>query len=219
MSKAPVRCRRPTPTGAAGRGARARRHRHNRALFVSSLAAALAVVGLVVGLQLANGSSGPAGSSSGSSGVPLSAGPTAPNGAFTTIGGKTETLAAFRGRPLLVWLVTTWCPSCQAGTKTMAQHIAALAGDGVRVLEIENYHDFGQPGPSVSTFAKALAGSAFGNPDWTFGEASAALTHTYNPKAYLDIYYLIDAKGKISYVNSSPSSTMPQLLAAAKRLA
>ena len=87
------------------------------------------------------------------------------------------------------------------------------------MLEIENYHDFGQPGPSVSTFAKALAGSAFGNPDWTFGEASAALTHTYNPKAYLDIYYLIDAKGKISYVNSSPSSTMPQLLAAAKRLA
>jgi hypothetical protein len=101
----------------------------------------------------------------------------------------------------------------------MAQNVATLAADGVRVVEVENYADLGQSGPPMGTFARNLGGSAFSNPDWTFGEASSTLTRTYNPKAYLDIYYLINANGKITYVNSSPGSTMPQLLGAAKRLA
>ena len=218
MSNASARQRPPRPTGAARRRAEAQRRRRNRALIVSSMVAVLAVIGLAVGLHLANRPAGSAGGFSGSSAVSLPVGSAAPDAAFTTIGGTTETLAALRGKPTLVWLVTTWCTSCQAGTQTMARHIAALAADGVRVVEVENYQDLGQSGPSVSTFAKTLAGSAFTNPDWTFGEASAALTHTYNPKAYLDLYYLIDAKGKIAYVNSSPGSTMPQLLAASARL-
>ena len=100
----------------------------------------------------------------------------------------------------------------------MAQNIATLAADGVRVVEVENYADLGQSGTPMNTFAKTLAGSAFSNPDWTFGEASSAFTHTYNPKAYLDLYYLINSKGKITYVNSSPASTMPQLLQAVNQL-
>ena len=149
----------------------------------------------------------------------LPVGTTAPNGVITTLAGKTETVAGLRGKPALIWFVTTWCSSCQAGTQAMAQHVAALAADGVRVVEVENYADLGQSGPPMQSFAKVLAGSAFSNPDWTFGEASSALTHTYNPKAYLDIYYLLNAKGKITYVNSSPSSTMPALLSAARALA
>jgi thiol-disulfide isomerase/thioredoxin len=220
MSKASARQRPPRPTGAARRRAESHRHRRNRALLATSVIAALAAIGLVVGLHVANSSSPSAvGSSGPSSAASLPVGSVAPDGSFTTIGGTTETLAALRGKPTLIWLVTTWCSSCQAGTQTMAQHIAALTADGVRVVEVENYQDFGQSGPSVSTFAKTLAGSAYGDPDWTFGEASAALTHTYNPKAYLDLYYLINAKGKITYVNSSPGSTMPQLLVAAKALA
>lgn len=219
MSNASARRRPPRPSGTARRRAEAHRRRRNRALIVSSVVAVLAVIGLAVGLHVANRPVSSAGDSAAPSAVSLPVGSAAPDAAFTTIGGRTETLAALRGKPTLVWLVTTWCTSCQAGTQTMARHIAALAADGVRVVEIENYQDLGQSGPSVSTFAKTLAGSAFTDPDWTFGEASAALTRTYNPKAYLDLYYLIDAKGKIAYVNSSPSSTMPQLLAAAKALA
>ncbi len=151
--------------------------------------------------------------------MPPSVGTTAPNGTFTTLAGKTETVAGLRGKPTLIWFVTTWCSSCQAGTQAMAQDVATLAADGVRVVEVENYADLGQSGPAMSTFAKALAGSAFSSPDWTFGEVSPALTRTYDPKAYLDIYYLVNAKGKITYVNSSPASTMPQLLGAAKALA
>jgi len=217
------RSQRPSrPSGTARRKAEAQRQRRNRAVLWSSVVAVVALVGVLVGLHVAN-SSAPSASASGTSGpssaVSLPVGSAAPVGSFTTLGGTTETTAALRGKPTLLWLVTTWCSSCQAGTQAMAQNLSKLSADGVHVVEVENYADLGQSGPSISTFGKTLAGSAFTNPDWTFGEASATLTHTYNPKAYLDIYYLINAKGKITYVNSSPGSTMPQLLSAAKGLA
>ena len=221
MSKSATRQRPPRPTGATRRRAEAQRHRRNRLLAGGSIAAAVALVALVIALHVTNSSSSSASASdsSGTSGVSLPVGTTAPNGAITTLAGKTETVAELRGKPTLIWFVTTWCSSCQAGTQAMAQNVATLASDGVRVVEVENYADLGQSSPAMSTFAQTLAGSDFSNPDWTFGEASSTLTHTYNPKAYLDIYYLISAKGKITYVNSSPGSTMPQLLGAAKALA
>ena len=221
MSKASTRQRPPGPTGAARRRAEAQRHKHNRLLMGGGIAVVLALVAVVIALHVTNSSSDTSSASgpSGSSGVPLPVGTTAPNGAITTLAGTSETVAGLRGKPTLIWFVTTWCSSCQAGTQAMAHNVATLAADGVRVVEVENYADLGQSGPPMSTFAKALAGSAFSNPDWTFGEASSTLTHTYNPKAYLDLYYLLNAKGKITYVNSSPGSTMPQLLGAAKALA
>jgi len=179
------------------------------------VAAAVAVVGLVVGLHVASTST----DAPGAGAVALPVGATAPNASFSTLTGRTETVAVLRGRPTVIWLVTTWCSSCQAGTQAMAQNFAKLAAEGVRVVELENYADLGQAGPSMATFSKDLAGGAASDPDWTFGEASAALTHLYNPKAYLDLYYVVDAQGRITYVNSSPGSTMPQLLAAARSAA
>ncbi|MDA8314176.1 MAG: redoxin family protein [Actinomycetota bacterium] len=221
MSKASTRQRPARPTGAARRRAEAQRQKRNRLLLGTSVTVVVALVALVIGLHVTSSSSGTstASGSSGSSGVSLPVGSSAPNGTITTLAGRSETVAGLRGKPALIWFVTTWCSSCQAGTQAMAEHVATLAADGVRVVEVENYADLGQSGPPMGTFAKTLAGSAFTNPDWTFGEASSALTHTYNPKAYLDIYYLINAKGKITYVNSSPGSTMPELLSAAKALA
>ena len=219
MSKASRRQRPSRPNGAARRQAEAQRHKRNRLLWGASVTAVVALVAVVMALHVTSTSSSSANGSSGTSAASLPVGTTAPNGAITTLAGTSETVAGLRGKPTLICFVTTWCSSCQAGTQAMAHNVATLAADGVRVVEVENYADLGQSGPPMSTFAKALAGSAFSNPDWTFGEASSALTHTYNPKAYLDLYYLLNAKGKITYVNSSPGSTMPQLLGAAKALA
>lgn len=212
MNQSSTRQRPPRPTGPQRRRAEAQRRHRNRLLLGGGFGVLIAAVGTLIGLHMA-------GTTSGSSAVSLPVGATAPNGTFTTLAGKTETVAALRGKPALVWFVTTWCSSCQAGTQVMARNVATLASDGVRVVEVENYADLGQSGPSITTFAKTLAPSALSNPDWIFGEASPSLTRTYNPKAYLDIYYLISASGKITYVNSSPGATMPQLLSAAKELA
>jgi len=226
MSGPSTRLRPPRRGGSAARRAEAQRHRRNRLLAAAGVTVVVALVGLVVALHLtktstvsssATGSS--ATGSSGSSAASLPVGMTAPDGAFTTLAGKTETVADLRGEPALIWFVTTWCSSCQAGTEVMARNVATLASDGVKVVEVENYADLGQSGPPMGSFAKTLAGSAFSDPDWTFGEASSTLTRTYNPDAYLDIYYLINAEGKTTYVNSSPGSTMAQLLGAAKALA
>jgi len=222
VSNASARQRPPRPSSASRRRAEEQRHNRNQLLLGASTILVLALVAFLVALHVANRSSGPAltdGSSGTSSTVSLPVGSAAPDGVITTLAGKTETVASLLGKPALIWFVTTWCSSCQAGTQAMAQNVATLAADGVRVVEVENYADLGQSGPAMGTFAKALAGSSFANPDWIFGEASSSLTHTYNPQAYLDIYYLINAKGKITYVNSSPGSTMPQLLSAAKGLA
>lgn len=218
MSKASTRPRQTRPSGAARRKARASDRRRHRWALVASAAAVVAVVGVAVGLHVASGSSGP-GAGRSASATSLAVGSVAPGGTFTTLDAKTVDIASLRGRPTLVWFVATWCSSCQAGTSTMAQNVAKLAADGVRVDEVELYQDLGQQGPSITDFGKTLAGASYTSPDWTWGTSSAGLTSTYDPGSYLDIYYLINANGRITYVNSSPGSTMPQLLGAAARLA
>jgi thiol-disulfide isomerase/thioredoxin len=202
------------------RAQRYQQRQHNRQLrlFVGLGAAVVAVILAAVGLtNLHHGQSTPPQSTAQSAADPLpSVGSATPNGTFTTLSGQHETVASTKGSPTLLWFVSTWCSSCQAGTKVMAKNLATLAAAGVKVKEIELYHDLGSTGPSMSTFATALAGSELHNPDWTFGVSSFGLSKAYDPVGYLDIYYLINREGKITYINSSPSATMPQLLKAVK---
>lgn len=184
-----------------------------RRLWIGSItAAAVVIAAVVLGLHFSNR---PTASPTATPAV----GQVAPGGTLTTISGATVDVVSLRGHPTLLWFVSTWCSSCQAGTQTMAQNIAELRSDGVRVYEVELYRDLDQTGPPMTQFSRALAGPEAANPDWTFGTSSEALTRTYDPQSYLDIYYLLDANGRVTYVNSSPGSTMPQLLAAARRLA
>ena len=182
----------------------------------SAIAAVLAIVAAVVGLHAANGPTRPAAAGAVAQ---LNPGQEAPDATFTTLARRTVSVSTLRGKPALLWFVSTWCSSCQAGTAAMARSLPALTTDGVRVEEVELYRDLGQAGPSMRTFAETLAGPVYGSPDWTFGTASAGLTRLYDPQSYLDIYYLLNAEGQIAYVNSSPGATMPQLLHAARGLA
>lgn len=193
--------------------AAARRRRRRWWQLGGAGAAVAAIAGVILGLHYTSQSANSVTVASAASGR------VAPDGTFTDLAGHTINVASLHGQATLLWFVSTWCSSCQAGTPVMAQNLAKLQADGVKVDEIELYADLGQSGPSMGQFAQTLAGAEFGNPDWTFGVSSAGLTRTYDPKSYLDIYYLIDAKGQVAYVNSSPGSTMPQLLAAAGSLA
>jgi cytochrome oxidase Cu insertion factor (SCO1/SenC/PrrC family) len=197
----------PTPPGRAA-----------RLLRLAAVAGAIAAV-----LAAAGCGSGSSSSAASASGAPPAAaspavGRAAPGGTFTTAAGTTRTIASLRGHPALVWLVATWCSSCQAGTQVMARNIGTLRADGVRVVELELYQDLGQPGPGI-TALEANAGAAARNPGWTWGTASLQLSETYDPAAYLDIYYLLGPDGRIRYTGSSPAATMSQLLAAARKLA
>jgi thiol-disulfide isomerase/thioredoxin len=188
----------------AAKGAQARSPWIRRGLIAAAIVAAIAVV---VAVTVANSTSPAA-----------VTGAAAPNGTFTTLSGTTEPVSALRGKPTLVWFVTTWCSSCQAGTAAMAQQIPRFTADHVRVVELENANDLGESGPPMKQFAQQLAGRFYHDPDWTFGTASSSLTREYNPSGYLDIYYLLNAAGHVVYVNSSPSATMGPLLREAAKV-
>jgi thiol-disulfide isomerase/thioredoxin len=197
--------------------ARKTRARRRWIVGIATGVGVLAIFGVVLGLHLSStASSSTAGTRMGSS---QAIGLVAPNGTLTTTSGQQLSVASLRGKPTLLWFVSTWCSSCQAGTQTMAQNVSHLQADGVRVVEVELYQDLGQSGPSISSFGQQLAGAQYGNPDWTFATSSSALTRTYDPGSYLDIYYLLNAQGRIVYVNSSPSASMSNILSEASRLA
>lgn len=151
-------------------------------------------------------------------GSPRAVGHLAPEGTFTTTTGRQVSVGSLRGHPTLLWFVSTWCSSCQAGTQVVAQNLDRLRAEGVRVVEVELYRDLGQPGPGIAQFGRQLAGSAYGDPDWIFATSTQALTRTYDPGSYLDIYYLIDARGHIAAINGSPAATMSTILTAAAHL-
>jgi len=47
----------------------------------------------------------------------------------------------------------------------LARYVAALASDGVHVVEVDNDVDLGRSSPPTGTFARTFAGSAVSNPD------------------------------------------------------
>lgn len=186
---------------------KAKKRRKIAGLLVASALAA-AVLALAIFGAYSNGSSGsgPIGKT-----VSLKVGNNFINANFNSLSGKQMDLAAFKGEPVLLWLVTTWCSSCQAGTQQMANNILTLSKYNVKVLELENYNDFNQPGPSLQSFYNAYVGKQnFSN--WIFGTASEYLTTKYNPQSLLDIYYLISPTGKILDVGSAPSENIGNLL-------
>lgn len=215
-----------TPNSNSRRAQRFGERQHNRLgrLFMGLAAAVIAIVLAAVGLtNLHRGSPATPTSPSGSTTTPAAdslplVGSAAPNGNFATVAGQRKTIASFKGAPTLLWFVSTWCSSCQTGTKVMAQNLATIAHAGVHVKEIELYHDLGSTGPSMASFAKDLAGNQYNNPNWTFEISSLGLSKSYDSAGYLDIYYLINSAGKITYINSSPSATMPELLKAIKQI-
>ncbi len=134
--------------------------------------------------------------SSSSPGVPLKVGGTAPDFTFTTSDGSQSRFSAYPGRPVVLWWITTWCTSCQDGTRLFVQsYYNQYKAAGVVLLEIESYQNLGQPGPSLSGFASQYGYS--GQTGWVLGEGSQEATKAYNPSSYLDYYYAISSQGII----------------------
>jgi thiol-disulfide isomerase/thioredoxin len=221
VSKQPIRGTRPGRPGRAGRDGRspqartARRRRARRLRWGIGGALAAAAAAVITAAAVTSGGEG----SPPAAGAAPQAGSLAPGGSFTAVSGKTEAIGSLRGRTTLLWLVATWCPGCQAGTQQLAGGLARLRAAGVRVVELEDYADLGQPGPGIEALGRQYAGAAYHDPDWIFGTASAALTRAWNPQGYLDIYYLLDPAGHVVSAGSSPGAALSQILSQAARLA
>lgn len=153
-------------------------------------------------------------------GAPSAASPTptvatpgqlAPNAPFTTVNGKVVQLDAYKGHAVIVWQVTTWCPSCAAGLRTFAHHQARIDHSDVTVLVLRDYDNGGYPGPGIRAFASSVAAPLLKDPHFVFGEDTKALFDRYNPRKFVDIYQVIAADGHVRLASSSPSATFGRI--------
>jgi thiol-disulfide isomerase/thioredoxin len=143
--------------------------------------------------------------------TPLRAGMHAPQAVFRS-GKRPVSLAAYHGKKVMLWLFSTWCPSCRAGLKTLPHEQTRFLAGHLHLIILENYENGGYPGPSLATMRNRYAKEIRGQPNWTFGHATRRLAALYNPKSYPDIFYLIHRNGIIQTVSSAPTAHLDTIL-------
>jgi thiol-disulfide isomerase/thioredoxin len=140
----------------------------------------------------------------------LTVGENAPNYTFTAENGSTLSLNNYKGTPILLWFVATWCDSCAEGNTAVADNLNFFETHNVKIVELEQYDDLGESGMSISQFI-----SKYGNNNSYVhgGVASYNMTLAYNtpPTMQLDIFYLISPSGKILYKGEGIANSIPQL--------
>ncbi|GAC1403119.1 MAG: hypothetical protein NVSMB64_04200 [Candidatus Velthaea sp.] len=138
-------------------------------------------------------------------GVPK-AGHIAPAFTYKLLNGQKLKPADLKGHPYVLWMVASWCSSCQTGSSVVGDHISELRARGIRVVEMRLANDLGAPGPGLQQFQKAVGMNA-ASPNWYWGELTQAQTIALDPKGYADVYYLIDAKGTIVAADGNPAAS------------
>ncbi|MEM0149254.1 MAG: redoxin family protein [Candidatus Micrarchaeaceae archaeon] len=141
----------------------------------------------------------------------LRVGTAAPDLYFSTAGGSSANVSAYKGNTIVLWFVATWCSGCAEGNLLLNSNYALFKQKGIKVVELELYNDLGYNGPSIMDFVKTYAPAAYASGVVIPAYASYNMTLTYDAKGYLDVYYLIAPNGKILYTNSPLASTFSQL--------
>lgn len=126
----------------------------------------------------------------------------APNLPITLVNGTSVNLSDFRGRPVVLWFMVTWCSSCAYGAQLLAlQYYSKIHAKGAVILTVELYNNLGASGPTLQSFANQYGGG-LNKTGWLYGTTTQNATYEYDPNAFLDIYYVINSNGII--VNEGP---------------
>ena len=125
--------------------------------------------------------------------------------------GKAIAMTTFKGHPVMLWQVATWCGSCRAGLQIFAENKALVDKSNLIVIVLRDYKNGGYPGISIADFAQQAAPSLMHDPHFVFGDDTQELYTLYNPKHFVDVYDLIGADGKIKTVSSAPSATFNKI--------
>jgi len=126
---------------------------------------------------------------SSSSVVPYPVEYAAPELSLQNINGKTESLAEYRGKVVLVNNWATWCPPCKAEMPTLVAYHNEHTADGFTVIAIEA----GEPMDLVSEFADSF-NMTF--PVWLDPNGESLKT---SGNGTLPNSYVIDRSGTIRY--------------------
>ncbi|GGX70806.1 redoxin domain-containing protein [Saccharospirillum salsuginis] len=138
--------------------------------------------------------------------------PEAPDAYFRTAEGMTVSTAELKGEPTLLFLLSTWCTSCSAGVKALYRQADQLEDLRLRVVVLRNYENGGYPGMDIQPYVEQVVSNFVQPENWILGQASEKLDQAYYARHYPDIYFLIDANGRIQDVSSAPAATMDRIL-------
>ncbi|HQT89640.1 MAG: hypothetical protein B7Z58_17450 [Acidiphilium sp. 37-64-53] len=127
--------------------------------------------------------------------------------------GQTISLASYRGHPVMLWQVATWCGSCRAGLRKFTQEKAMIDKSDIRVIVLRDYKNGGYPGIGITKFAEQTAPSLMHDPHFIFGDDTKTLYTLYNPHHYVDVYDLIGTDRKTKTMSSTPSATFGKIKA------
>jgi len=125
--------------------------------------------------------------------------------------GKTMNLQSFKGQPIMLWQVATWCKSCAAGLKTMAENLDLIHASNLKIIILRDYQNGGYPGEEMEKFVAANAPELLHDPHFIIGEDTEELFQRYNPHHYVDVYHLIGSDGRIVAISSAPSATFDKI--------
>jgi thiol-disulfide isomerase/thioredoxin len=136
----------------------------------------------------------------------------APEITFTTLDGQEMNLSDFRGKPVMLWLIATWCPTCQVGAKVLSEEkMPDIEKYDLKIIVLKLWNNLGYPGPSLEEFGREWVGENFEHPNWIWAEASQEVSFLYDPRGLPDIYYLIDRDGIIKVIDTAPSATLNKI--------
>src|SRR5712691_675424 len=137
-----------------------------------------------------------------------------------TVDGKQISLESFKGKPLVLWFMATWCPSC-VGQAGAIKQVSSEYGNKLNVLVIDLWAAQNIGGQSAQGF-NAESGSdlqafiaKYGSPQWNAALDTDRVTIKYGI-TQVDSTVLIDSTGKIVFENLGPSGYQPLKDAAAK---
>lgn len=137
---------------------------------------------------------------------PLAVGDKIPQFTYRLLDGHRLSPKTLRGHRYVLWMVASWCSSCETGSSVVGDHIAYLRSRGVSVVEMRLTNDLGAPGPGLGQFQKAVGMNAAA-PNWYWGELEQNQTLALDSKGYPDIYYLVNSDGTIAQINGNPAGT------------
>lgn len=110
------------------------------------------------------------------------------------LNGKAVNLSSYKGKPLILFFWTTWCPYCRKEIKALNQMYIQMKQEGITVFAV----DIGESSYAVQKFLK--------NNTLDFGvllDQDGALANNYNVMG-VPAYVFMDKSGKINSEHSLP---------------